>query len=221
MRGGKGNRVKTQLILIRHGQSVGNLHNAFLGHTDLPLTELGHAQAERAAAYLVTAAPDAIYASDLLRAYQTAEHTAHKLGLPIIKSEALREIYAGEWEGLPFDRLAVDFAEDYGVWCSDIGASRPTGGEAVGELYQRIYRELVRIAKENEGGRILVFLHATPIRAISARLLGHGLSGMKDLPWPTNASATELCYENGALSLVNYSYDGYLGDAVTALPNNV
>lgn len=213
--------MKTDLILIRHGQSVGNLNHAFLGHTDLPLTELGHAQAECAAAYLVTTAPDAIYASDLLRAYETAEHTAKRLGLPIQKSEALREIYAGAWEGLPFARLAQEYAEEFGVWLSDVGAARPTGGESVRELYERIYAELVRIAKENEGRRVLVFVHATPIRSVSACLMGYGLSGMKDLPWPTNASSTRLVYEDGAFSIVEYSRDGYLGDAVTALPKNV
>ena len=213
--------MKTELILIRHGQSEGNLHHAFLGHTDMPLTELGHAQAQRAAEYLAATAPDAIYASDLLRAYETAEHTAKMLDLPITKSEALREIFAGAWEGLPFDQLAVNFAEDYSIWCSDIGASCPTGGESVRELYLRIHTELVRIAKENEGRRVLVFLHATPIRSVSACLLGYGLSGMKDLPWPTNASSTRLAYEDGVLSLVEYSRDEYLGDAVTALPSNV
>lgn len=213
--------MKTELILIRHGQSVGNLHHAFLGHTDLPLTELGHAQAERAAAYLVTTAPDAIYASDLARAYQTAEHTAHKLSLPIVKSEGLREIFAGEWEGLAFERLAMEFARDYGVWMADIGAARPTGGESVGELYERVYREVLRIAKENEGRRVLLFLHATPIRSIAARLMGYGLSRMKELPWPTNASATRLVYEDGAFALAEYSRDDYLGDVATTLPKNI
>lgn len=213
--------MKTELILIRHGQSVGNLNHAFLGHTDLPLTELGHAQAERAAAYLATTSPDAIYASDLSRAYQTAEHTASKLALPITKSRELREIYAGAWEAMRFDLICEEFDADFTVWLTDIGAACPTGGEAVSALYERIYKELMRIAEENAGGRVLVFLHATPIRSIGARLLGYGLSGMKDLPWPTNASATRLVYEDGTFSLLEYSRDDYLGDTVTTLPKNV
>ena len=213
--------MKTELILVRHGQSVGNLNHAFLGHTDLPLTELGHAQAERAAEYLSTLAPDAIYASDLSRAYQTAEHTAERLSLPIVKSEALREIYAGVWEAMDFDLIHVVHGEDFTVWLTDIGRSRPTAGESVAELHSRIHAELVRIAKENAGRRVLVFLHATPIRAMGAELMGGGLSGMKDIPWPTNASATHLVYEDGEFLLVEYSRDDYLGDSVTAIPANV
>ena len=213
--------MTTNIYLIRHGQSVGNLNRAFLGHTDLPLTELGHAQAERAAKYLSTLAPDAIYASDLSRAYQTAEHTAERLSLPIVKSEALREIFAGVWEAMDFELIGEKHGEDFIVWQTDIGRSRPTGGESVAQLHARIRGELVRIAEENPGRRVLVFLHATPIRTMGAELMGGGLSGMKDIPWPTNASTTQLLYEDGAFSLVEYSRDDYLGDSVTAIPSNI
>lgn len=213
--------MSTHFYLVRHGQSEGNLAHAFLGHTDLPLTELGRGQAEVASRFLATLSPDAIYASDLLRAYGTAVPTAEKLSLPTQKSKNLREIFAGEWEGLPFDTIDVEYAEDYTVWRTNIGMARPTGGESVKELYFRIRTELERIARENEGRCVMVFLHATPIRVLGAMSNGLGLEGMKDLPWPTNASLSHFLYQDGVFSLVEYSRDDYLGDISTTLPSNV
>lgn len=213
--------MSTHLYLVRHGQSEGNLAHAFLGHTDLPLTDHGHQQAKLASRYLVTLSPDVIYSSDLLRAYQTAQPTAEKLALPIIKSTALREIFAGAWEGLTFHRLEVDFAPDYDVWRTDIGNARPTEGESVRELYSRIERELVRIAEENEGRTVMVFLHATPIRVLSALSCGVGFEGMKDIPWAPNASVSHFLYEKGTFSLLEYGRDSYLGELSTILPRNV
>lgn len=213
--------MSTHLYLVRHGQSEGNLTHSFLGHTDLPLTELGHKQAEMASRYLVTLSPTRIYASDLLRAYYTATPTAEKLALPIEKSENLREIFAGKWEGMPFDAIDVEYAEDYAVWKTHIGLSRPTEGESVAELMHRIEGELTRIVKENENETIMVFLHATPIRAFSAKCLGLGTEKMETLPWATNASVSHFLYENGTFTLLEYSRDDYLGDISTALPTNV
>ena len=213
--------MSTHLYLVRHGQSEGNLSHSFLGHTDLPLTDHGHRQAELASHYLVTLSPSRIYSSDLLRAYQTAEPTAKKLSLPIQADEALREIFAGDWEGLSFENLMNDFSEDYTVWRTDIGNACPTNGESVRELSVRIEQELTRIAKENENQIVMVFLHATPIRVFSALCSGLGLAGMKDLPWASNASVSHFLYEDGRFSLIDYGYDDYLGDTSTKLPRNV
>ena len=74
----------TRIILIRHGQSIANFIGKFAGHSDFDLTELGHRQAELAAGYLLKNEKiDKIYASDLLRAYNTAVPTAKALGLEI------------------------------------------------------------------------------------------------------------------------------------------
>lgn len=213
--------MSTHLYLVRHGQSEGNLTDSFLGHTDLPLTKLGHKQAEVASRFLATLTPDAIYASDLLRAYYTAIPTAEKLALPITKSANLREIFAGKWEGMPFDAIDIEYTADFAVWKTHIGLSCPTGGESVKELYIRIRNELERIARENEGRCIMVFLHATPIRVFAAMSSGLGFEGMQDLPWPTNASLSHFLYEDGVFSLIEYSRDDYLGDISTALPPNV
>ena len=75
--------MKTTVVLVRHGQSQGNLKDLFLGHTDLPLTPLGLSQAALASVYLDRYKFDAIVSSDLTRAMQTAAPTAARQGLTI------------------------------------------------------------------------------------------------------------------------------------------
>ena len=208
---------KTRLYMIRHGQSEGNLKNLFLGHTDLDLTELGHLQAEKTAEHLATVPVDVIVSSDLKRAFNTALHTAEKKGLPVQPDTELREIFAGDWEGVPFSSLQTDFAESFSVWRGDFGASRCDGGESVAELMDRILAAVERIAKENEGKSVCIFSHATPIRIMGGMMKGLSLSEMGEFPWPTNASVTSFEYENGIFTLLEYSRDDFMGDMVTRL----
>ena len=82
----------TTLLLIRHGQSVANLENVFGGHLDKPLTELGLRQAQLTADFIKeNFAVDAVYASDLMRAYVTGQTTAERFGLTAIPDRQLRD----------------------------------------------------------------------------------------------------------------------------------
>ena len=94
------------LIIVRHGNSVGNFKRIFIGQTDWGLSELGEEQVKRTTEYLKQFKIDKIYSSDLCRAYDTVLPTAEHLGLEIHKMEGLREIYAGEWEQKPFTEIA-------------------------------------------------------------------------------------------------------------------
>ena len=115
----------TTLLLIRHGQSQANLNGLFAGQLNPPLTELGVQQAQRTAEFIKAHYQvDKVYASDLSRAARTGQAVADNLGLPLKTDTSLREINAGQWEGISFERLAQDYPEDYGVWLADIGNSR-------------------------------------------------------------------------------------------------
>ena len=209
-------------ILERHGQSDGNRLCIFTGHTDVSLTELGEKQVECAAQYITkTYKIDKIYSSDLKRAVQTAQRVADKTGLEIVKNKNLRELYAGEWDGTSFETIQNNYAEDWKVWCDDVGNSRCTGGESVKELGERFIGELTAIAKENDGKTILIATHATPIRTTQCLLGGKTLSDMKNVPWGANASITVVEYDNGKWDLKLASFDKYLGEHSTNLPANV
>ncbi len=208
--------MATELFFIRHGQSVGNLNHAFLGHTDLGLTDLGKAQAEKASEYLTNLKPDIIYSSDLKRAYETGLPTARKVGLPIIKNENLREIFAGEWENADFNKLPLLDPENFSAWINTFYNARPRGGESVEELMERIKKVSLQIAKENDGKRVFIFTHATPVRLLSAFCQGKKKEEWNLVPWAPNASTTHMRFEKGVLTLVEYGKADYLGDIVTS-----
>lgn len=206
--------MKTTIYMIRHGQSVANAARVFIGQTDLDLTERGHAQAELTADFLNDVKVDAIYASTLMRAFHTAEHTALRKGITVTPSLGLREIDAGEWENRPVTELRERYAEAFGIWTEDVGHSAPTGGESVLALQERCVAEVERIAKLHEGQTVCCFTHATPIRTVAAKWMGYTAETMKDLPWPTNASVSILEYENGVFRVADYSIDHFQGDLV-------
>lgn len=211
----------TQIYLIRHGESQGNQRNAFLGHTDLDLTPKGHMQAEKTAEYLKDIHVDVIYSSDLIRAYNTALHTAKIKGMEIVKRQNFREIFAGDWENKTFDLLREEYKEEYDIWLNNIGMARCVGGESVEELQKRVVAEVSAIAKENEGKTIFIFTHATPIRVLKAACDNKGAGEIKDIPWASNASVTHAEYKDGKIRIIEYGKDSFMGDMRTALPKNV
>lgn len=211
----------TELYLIRHGQSEANLQACFLGHGDLDLTELGRRQAQLAAGYLRNIGVDAIYSSDLKRAFHTAGATAEALGMTVTADRRLREIDGGAWEFRPFTELVREYPVEYNLWQHNIGLSRCAGGESVVELQERIVAAVKDLAARHEGQTLFLFTHATPIRVLRAACEGLAPEVWQSVPWATNASVTHLRCENGHLTLVDYSIDHFMGQLVTALPDSV
>lgn len=212
----------TRFIIIRHGHSMANLERSFAGHTDAPLSPIGEKQVEKTAEYVASKYNvDKIYASDLKRAYSTAVAVSEKTGIDIIPDENLREIYAGDWEGQLFDRLCEDYSTEYGIWKNDIGNARCTGGESVKELSERIIKELLRLAEENPKKTVVIATHATPVRVVMRMCKGMSFDEMKDIPWVSNASVTEVVCEDGVFRLIEAGVDEHLKDLATALPKNV
>lgn len=212
----------TTLLLIRHGQSEANLSRVFAGNYDVPLTELGLIQAEKTADFIAeNYKVDSVYASDLIRAFETGKTIANVLNLPITPNVGLREIRAGEWEALPFDDIVVKFPEEYKIWKEDIGNSSCPNGESVKVLGERVMATLTAIAEENDGKTVVIATHATPIR-VSQTLIEYGnLAPMQDIPWVSNASVTEMIYDKGKWTVGRVGQDSHLSDFRTNLPSNV
>ena len=213
--------MPTNVYLIRHGESEGNLHNMFLGHYDLPLTPKGVAQAQVTAEYLKNIKVDAIYSSDLKRAYGTARCTAELLGMPIIKDERFREIFAGKWEGMPFMGIGDTYKESFDTWLNDFGHARCDGGESVPEVGVRVVEAVRTIAQKQENGVIFIFTHATPIRTFAVHAMGKTPDELTVLPWPSNASVTKAEFDGQRFRLLEYSTDHFMGTLATRLPDNV
>ena len=212
----------TKLLIIRHGQSEANLQRIFVGHTDSPLSDLGKRQAEVTADYVVqNFHVDAVYASDLERAFYTGKAVADRLGLPVTTVSGMREIFAGDWETVKFDVLSTQYGEPYQIWLKNIGLAQTPNGESIAQLQERVVNSLRTIAEENEGKTVVVATHATPIRTFMHHCSGLPLSEMKNISWVSNASVTTAIYENGSFTITEAGHDAHLGDMRTALPKNV
>jgi broad specificity phosphatase PhoE len=89
----------TTVYLARHGESDWNVERRWQGHADRPLTERGREQAELLAGRLADVKLDAVYASDLRRAWETAQAVAATRGLEVVRLPELREVDVGSWSG--------------------------------------------------------------------------------------------------------------------------
>ena len=209
--------VKTTLYLLRHGQSIANLDDKMIGHTDLDLTELGYLQAERTAEALRDVDFCAIYSSDLVRARNTAKYNAQLHKLDIITDEQLREIYFGDWENVEKTKLAAESSDLYvGGWRENFGTFRCPNGESVVQTADRIYDALLKIAKRHEGKTVLVTFHAAAIRALWGKILDLPPQKWAKETWfPSNASYTIVEYDGNKILPVSFSNDAHLGDLVT------
>ncbi len=148
-----------ELILVRHGETDWNAAGRLQGHTDRPLSDYGRAQARRLAEELVGEEFDAIYASDLARARETAEIVAEQLHHEVLLDPDLREKNWGTWEGLTStERLDVELV-----------------GESTKEHQQRMLAALGRIAASHPSGRVLVVTHGGSMRRVQTEALGFAL----------------------------------------------
>ena len=119
----------TKIIIVRHGESLGNLNHIMLGHTDIDLAPRGFLQAEAAAEFLKDEQIDRVYSSDLIRAMHTAEPHAKLRGMEVIPSRKLRECYVGDWENVPLDEIVEKWPDlFFEGWRKSFGTFRIPGG---------------------------------------------------------------------------------------------
>ena len=209
------------IYLIRHGESTSNVDKTFTGQLDAELTELGRRQAAAIASYFLGRRIDRIYASDLSRAYETAEPLSKISRVPVEKHKAFREIYGGKWEGEKFAQLQYMYPEDYALWRNHIGAARPTGGESIREIAKRTTEAMEAIVKAHPGENIVIASHAVPIRVMLSTWLTGGVEDMQGTTWVPNASISVVEYADGKFTPVEMGITEHLQDMITNLPDKI
>jgi probable phosphoglycerate mutase len=162
----------TRILLVRHGQSMGNAEGRFGGHTATPLSARGRRQAEAAARALLPKKITAIYSSDLMRAVQTAEPLARLTKLEIKRTTAFRERGVGVMEGLTFEEAAEQHPEHYAALIRRDFEHVILGGESYRQLLDRASDELDQAIEQHRGGCICVFSHTGTICILILHLMG-------------------------------------------------
>ncbi|WP_434600374.1 histidine phosphatase family protein [Streptomyces sp. A5-4] len=178
-----------RIVLWRHGQTAWNLERRFQGSTDIELTVDGLAQARRSARLLASLKPDVMIASDLKRAAATAGELAGLTGLDVTYDAALRETYAGAWQGLTHDEIIKQFGAQYASWKRGEPVRRG-GGELETEVADRAAPVVLAHAEKlPDNGTLVVVSHGGTIRTTIGRLLGlesyhwEGLGGLSNCCW--------------------------------------
>ncbi len=194
-----------ELVLIRHGETEGNLRTTALGVTDLPLTERGRRQASSLARVFTLEKPEAVYSSPLKRATETAEPIAKKHHMLVETMLDLEERNFGIWENMPVEEIRAVYPEEYAAWEENLADYVIPQGESAQEAYTRNARFVDTIIRRHTEGKIVVVTHLGCIRNMLAHLLGMGIEGA----WRFKVNTGSICRlqidENGYAALTAFN----------------
>ncbi len=164
--------MKTEIILVRHGETKWNDMHRYQGIKDIELNDRGYEQAQKVKKYLVNKEIDYIYASDLKRARNTAEIIGEAHNLEINTLQGLREINFGEWEGMNFKEIDKEYPRLFAQWKDNPASVSPPGGEMVEELQTRVVNSIEKIlSQQKQDSKIIVVSHGGAIRVMLAYYL--------------------------------------------------
>jgi probable phosphoglycerate mutase len=195
------------VVLLRHGRTAYNAEARFQGQQDVPLDDVGLGQAKQAADalfLLLDGEPVKIISSDLKRASQTAAAVGARLGVSVSLDARLREIYAGEWEGLLREEIVASWPDNYEAW--RLGEDvRVGGGETRSEAGARAAAAIVEADRSMDGGTLVCVSHGGAMRSAIFLLIG-----VPDMPWKAfesfrNAHWAELANTSRGWRLGSYN----------------
>ena len=162
----------TRILITRHGQTVTNREGRFCGHFETQLTPLGVRQAQALGQRLGGVHVDAVYTSDLGRAVETAALILQGRCITPSIDPDLRELHYGQWEGRKGGEVAKAYPEQYKLMRAEDPGWRPPGGETIGEVRQRTFAALRRVAKAHQHQTVLIVTHGTAINCMISEALG-------------------------------------------------
>ena len=191
---------ETTLIVVRHGETVWNREKRMQGTTDTPLSSVGRSQAQAVGKRLAGENFSALYASDLVRAWETASIIAELTGRELVVDSRLRERCFGIFEGLTAGEIQERFPDEHARFASRDPDYEVPGGECARRFTERCLGCLSEIAGRHPGEGIVVVTHGLVLDSLyrAAHGLGHG----ERRPVPLiNASLNHFGYGRGAWRL--------------------
>ena len=162
-----------RLILLRHGETVGNQRQLWTGWTDTPLSVRGREQVHRTAEWAAQNGQQFVrlYSSPIGRAHKTAQAVGQAIGLTPVLDDGLKEMHFGELETIHSERFPVDYPELFSRWQNRTDESFAwPGGESRRAFRYRVAQAMLRLATWHEGEVVLVVTHSGVIRMALAHL---------------------------------------------------
>jgi broad specificity phosphatase PhoE len=158
-----------RIVLLRHGDTVGDSHSRFHGSNDVALSEAGRAQVLAAVLELRKEVFDLVVASPLRRSWQSAALASG--GASVRLEPDFREIHFGRWEGLTAQEIEARDPVLYRDWQARAPGFEYPSGEPRAEFRKRVLRGLERIGDSGATSALAV-IHKGVIRSIAEHLLG-------------------------------------------------
>ncbi|MFW6278643.1 MAG: alpha-ribazole phosphatase [Bacillota bacterium] len=180
--------METELIIIRHGETDWNKQHKYQGQQDIDLNQQGYQQARQTGSYLASRKIDALYSSDLKRAYHTAQKINQYQELEIQCQKKLREMDFGTWEGLTYQEIKEKNPQLLAEWNRDPAKINPPRGENLQIVQQRAKKCFQEIIADNEGKKVLIVSHGGVIKVFLATILNMDLKNY----WQFNVDQTGI-----------------------------
>ena len=174
----------TRICMVRHGETAWNAEGRVQGQLDIPLNDVGRAQARATAEALAGHDFTSIYCSDLMRVRQTAEPAAKRLALPVAYLPTLRERHYGMFETLTYSEVREKFPEQYARFRDKDPDFDFEGGETLRGFNERSLKAVNDLIERHAGEQILVFTHGGVLEMVYRHARAAGLSSPRDFEIP-------------------------------------
>lgn len=209
--------TSARLCLVRHGETAWNAERRIQGQLDVPLSAVGRAQARAAAAALATERFDALYASDLARAHETAGACAEALGLPVRSVPGLRERHYGVFQALTYAEMEARHPEEFARFrARDEDFPFSGGGESLRDFAARVNGTVDEILAAHPGGQVLLVTHGGVLDILQRRASRRSLADARDFEIP-NAALNWLAVAGDAWSILAWADQSHLAAALDEL----
>ena len=210
----------TELLLIRHGETDWNREQRFQGQTDVPLNQIGRAQAERLGARLTADRHDALFTSDLARARETAAPLATHWRLLPGLLKGLREQHFGVLEGMDVPTIKARHADLWARWLEHRGDfALPGGGESLRLFHARVLATVRELAEAHPGRRLALVTHGGVLDMLWRTARGEPIEGLRRCEIP-NTGLNRLRWKNGTLDIESWADATHLADLPAQPPTN-
>ena len=189
----------TRLYLIRHGATSSNEQRPYvlqgwgINHS---LSENGCRQAAALGEFMSPFQIDAVFASPLNRAVETAQVLAGPRNLTIDTLADLKEVDVGDWEGRAWTQIEAEHPDEYAALMNDPWVNPYMGGESYSDVLRRIQPVLMQLVREHAGKTIAVVAHQVVNRSFIAETMNL-----------ERAKARDIKQSNTGINVFKYNHD--------------
>ena len=199
----------TRVLAIRHGETAWNVDTRIQGQLDVGLNATGLWQAQRVGQALAHEDIGAIYASDLSRAWQTAQEIARPHGLTVQPEPGLRERAFGRFEGMSFAEIEATLPDQARRWRERDPEFEPEGGESLLVFRERVTRVASKLAARHPGQLVALVAHGGVMDVLYRAATRQELQAPRT--WQLgNAAINRMLWTPEGFSLVGWSDTAHL-----------